>query len=420
MTGKSVKEEIETKVLPKTKRLVVMRFGGSSISTVEGIKAVVKMIKGEIAKGYQIVALVSAIPIERENAINFAKALHSNPPAKLLNDLVSSCDFKSAQLLTIALEHIGIPTNLISGKSIMIKPRRKKAKVLYKFADDPERDKIINEIKKLIFQEVQEVVVLSGFKVIEEKEKIDKIILRDSNASAVALSSLVEANCCLIYTSTDGIYSVDPRIVPTARRINFLTYSQMRHFASMGARILSTRCVNLANSLGVTVKVKISPALGKSTGGTIIGPAKLSQSELVEAGMAIQPKVVRLKISGLTEKLIAALKNIYLVDFAINLEAGYIIVTEEDIDEVYKKIERFQSQGVEIQEKKELASITLIDWRMVDAFGYIDRILQSLVAVLNINRISINTAGNSILILIERPNMEKAANAIAKAFKLVK
>jgi aspartate kinase len=408
--NKVVEEQKEVTI--KVRKSIVVRCGGSSVGSPEAIEAVVRWVKQEIHKGTKIVILASAIPSEREEMINFAQHLHPNPPAEHLNELTKYCDAKSAQMIAIALRRHSISFSVFNGEAIIIKPDPE-AKVVYQIKPD-NCEKMLHRIR---YKLDQNVIVCSGFKIIEGKNKINTTVLRDSNSSAVVLAGLLGVDICIINTSTDGIFQVDPRIVAGARRIDYLSYHQMSRFAYMGARILSSRCVELAASLGVVVQVKLSPALGESRGGTIIGPFKLSsfsEEKGPSRGMAIQAKVVRFEISGSLKKLIASLPDICLIDSAIYSEAGgYVIVTEEDAEEVRRRIEK---KNFKIKKEANLASLTLIDWQMLSNSGYINKIVE----VLDKMIIAVTTAGDAISILVKRENIEKAARILAKTFSLVK
>lgn len=406
----------EGAVKNKIQKLVVMRFGGSSISSPEAIKSVAKYIKEEINKGSKIVALVSAIPKEREESLDFIKTINPQTPGRFLNTLISACDFKIVPLLAIALEKLGISTYLYNGGPVIIKPKQEGG-VGYEVEIDYPAVKII---KKIL--EKGQVFVCSGFKVIEGENKINNAILRDSNASAVILTAWLKADFCEINTSKDGIFQVDPMIVPRAKRIDFLNYSQMRCFSRLGAKILSRRCVDLAADLGVVIKARLSPALGKSSGGTIIGPIKTKSEDVgeeVEVGLAIQPNAAQLKFI-LPQKLdikqlFHALADICLVDSALTAEGeSYLIVAEEDIEAVVKKINSFKKIAI-IKEERGLASLSLIDWQMVNAPGYINRIIQALDKMI----IRLNSAGDSITVIVKIEDMAKAASKLAKTFGIV-
>lgn len=421
MTDKSREKEakealVQTQKVPKlVPKLIVMRLGGSSIGSPQAIEMVAKRIKEKVAKGGRIVALVSAIPREREESLSFIRTINPQTPGRLLNSLIFACDFKSVPSLAAALEKIGVPTFLYNGSSVNIKLQNGiKGRPHYEVGVDY---RVVGIIKKVL--EKGQIFVCSGFKVIEGEDKIDNAILRDSNASAVVLAGWLKADFCEINTSRDGIYYVDPLIVPNAKRIDFLNYAQMRCFSHLGARILSRRCVDLAADLGVVIKVQLSPALGKSSGGTIIGPVKLENSgEEIGAGIAIQSKVVQLKFflpAKLDVKhLFRALADFCLIDSGLNHESeSYLIVVEEDCENIIKRINNFKK--VKIKEERGFASLSLIDLRMMDASGYIDRILQALDKIL----VRLNSAGDSITVIVKEEDMAKAASKLAKTFNLV-
>lgn len=409
-----VESQKDGRVIPKKiEKLVVTRFAGSSIGSPEVIKAVAKHLKEKQERGSKIVVLVSAIPREWEESLNFAQAVNQQAAGKFLNSLIGACDFKSTPLLAMALEKIGISTYIYNGGPVAIKPKQDE-KVGYEFNVDNK----VAAIFKLMLEK-NKVIVCSGFKVIEGEDKINSAILRDSNASAVLLAGWLDADVCEIYTSRDGIFQVDPLVVPNAKRIDFLTYSQMRCFSHLGARILSRRCVDLATSLGVIVKVQLSPALGKSSGGTIIGPVKPENSaEEIEGGLAIQPNVVQLKFV-LPQKLdikqlFNSLADICLIDSGfIQVGESYLIVTEEDCEEVIKKMNRFKK--INVKKEEGFSSLSLIDWRMVDTSGYIGKIIQALDRLL----VRLNSAGDSITVVVKKENLEKAANKLAETFGMV-
>lgn len=417
----AVAEENAKQAVKDKSKIIVMRFGGSSISTPEAIKAVAEHIKERVEAGYKIVAVVSANPTERVKAIKSAQKIDHNTLGRYLNALIQSYDAASGILLCIALHKLGINSRPYNGHLIAIK-RLRPGHYFYSVEEETISMKADLAMLKSKLNKAP-VVICSGFKVIEGDEKIiDEVILADSNSTAVVLTYLLMADLCEINTSTDGIYQVDPREVKNAARIAFLAPLQMRRFASLGARILSQRCVDLAASLNITIQVQLSPALGKSTGGTIISftkPENLADILEAEAGLAINSNVVRLNISTanpdkLTE-IFSALRNICLVDSSIDPKGkGYVVLPAEDAARAKKKIRRFKKAT--IKEERGLSSLTLVDWQMVDASGYVSKITKILGEML----VSLNTAGDSISILVRQANKKEAVRKLAEAFKLTK
>ncbi|MBI4724872.1 MAG: aspartate kinase [Rhodomicrobium sp.] len=229
--------------------LLVMKFGGTSVADIERIRNSALHVKREVDAGNRVAIVVSAMAGHTNQLVGWTREAHPLHDAREYDAVVSSGEQITAGLMAIILQSIGIPARSWQGWQIPL------------LTDDSHSVARIDRIESaelLRRLEQGEAAVVAGFQGISPNNRITTLGRGGSDTSAVALASALNADRCDIYTDVDGVYTADPRIVPTAHRLSRVSYEEMLEMASQGAKVLQTRSVELAMARGVRVQVRSS------------------------------------------------------------------------------------------------------------------------------------------------------------------
>lgn len=237
-------------------RLLVQKFGGSSVADAEKLLHVANIIRKEWEKGSSIIAVVSAQGDTTDRLIEKAREMVDNIPERELDSLLSTGEQASASLLSITLESIGVPSVSLGAWQLPIR------------TDGPHGDAGITAIgHSRVLRELgsRRVAVCAGFQGVDKNGDMATLGRGGSDYTAVALAAEFKAERCLIYTDVDGVYTADPRLCPTARRLKRVSYEDMYALARSGARVLHDKCVSLARERGVEPEVLSCRGDGETT-----------------------------------------------------------------------------------------------------------------------------------------------------------
>jgi aspartate kinase len=251
--------------------LLVLKFGGTSVATIEAIENVANKVAAEIALGHKLAVVVSAMSGVTNQLVGYCNAISSLYDQAEYDAVVASGEQVTAGLLALALQKRGIKARSWLGWQVPI------------LTDDVHGKARIADIQGIAFKEsimAGEVAVVAGFQGVTHDGRITTLGRGGSDTSAVALAAALKAERCDIYTDVKGVYTTDPRIVPQARKIEKISYEEMLEMASVGAKVLQTRSVELAMAQAVRVQVLSSfeDALGSDLPGTLV----VSEDEIVE------------------------------------------------------------------------------------------------------------------------------------------
>jgi aspartate kinase len=250
---------------------LVLKFGGTSVGDVDRIKNVARKVEAEIRAGHQVAVVVSAMSGVTNQLVKYCNAIDPLHDPAEYDVVVASGEQVTSGLLAMALRSIGIPARSWQGWQIPIRSDDTFGKA---------RIAGIDTEALLARMAEGEVPVVPGFQGVTDGARITTLGRGGSDTSAVALAAALKADRCDIYTDVDGVYTTDPRIVPAARKMNRVTYEEMLEMASLGAKVLQTRSVELAMNHGVRVQVLSSfeAAPGSDLPGTLV----VSEDEIVE------------------------------------------------------------------------------------------------------------------------------------------
>ena len=268
--------------------LIVHKYGGTSVGTVERIKAVAEKIAAKHRAGDKIVVAVSAMSGETNRLIGLANEIHQEPSLREMDVLVSTGEQVTIALLCMALEATGIGARSYTGGQV---------RILTDEAHGKARIKEIDSHRIHADLDAGRVVVVAGFQGADESGNITTLGRGGSDTTAVALAAALKADECQIYTDVDGVYTTDPRVVPDARRLDKITFEEMLEMASQGSKILQIRSVEFAGKYNVPLRVMSSFEDGP---GTLISLEDDEQMEKpVVSGIAFNRDEAKLTILGM-------------------------------------------------------------------------------------------------------------------------
>ena len=229
--------------------LIVKKFGGTSVADKEHIFNVAKRCADEYHKGNDVVVVLSAMGKHTDELIAQAKEINPNPSAREMDMLLSIGEQMSVAFMAMALETMDVPAISLNAFQARIHT-----------TNDHGNAKIIHIETDRIFEELRQrkIVIVTGFQGVNENNDITTLGRGGSDTTAVALAAALQADACEIYTDVDGVYTADPRKVPTAKKLDVISYDDMLHMALNGAEVLHSRCVELAKKCNIPLVVRSS------------------------------------------------------------------------------------------------------------------------------------------------------------------
>ena len=270
--------------------LIVQKFGGTSVGSIDRIKAVAGKVVAARKAGHDIVVVVSAMSGETDRLLKLAKGLTRTPDSRELDVLLATGEQVTIALLSIALQERNCPALSFTGAQVRIRTDNAytKARILEIDAD---------RVRKCLAE--GKVVVVAGFQGIDEQGNITTLGRGGSDTTAVAMAAALKADECHIFTDVDGVYTADPRIVSKARRLDQITYEEMLELASLGSKILQIRSVEFARKYNVVLRVLSSFEEGP---GTLIAGEDETMEQALISGIAHNKDEAKLTIVGVPDK----------------------------------------------------------------------------------------------------------------------
>lgn len=269
--------------------LYVYKFGGTSVGTVERIKAVADKVKKARDAGDQIVVVVSAMSGETNRLVGLAKEMQSQPTEREMDVLLSTGEQVTIALLSMALHNLGCEASSYTGSQV---------KILTDSSHTKARIREIEDAKIRADLDAGKVVVVAGFQGVDEDGNITTLGRGGSDTTGVALAAALKADECHIYTDVDGVYTTDPRVVPKARRLDKITFEEMLEMASLGSKVLQIRSVEFAGKYNVALRVLSSFAEGN---GTLITYEESEMERALISGIAFNRDEAKLTLAGVPD-----------------------------------------------------------------------------------------------------------------------
>ena len=270
--------------------LIVQKFGGSSVGTIERIANVARRVSETRNEGHDVVVVVSAMQGDTDRLLTLAKSIQKVPDARELDVLLSTGEQVTIALLSMTLQERGCAARSYTGGQVRIRTDNfhNKARIV-----DIDHGRVKQDLAQ------GRVVVVAGFQGIDEQGNITTLGRGGSDTTAVALAAALKAKECQIFTDVDGVYTSDPRVVPEARRLSRLTFEEMLELASLGAKVLQIRSVEFASKYDVPLRVLSSFSPGE---GTLIMGENETMEQPVISGVAFSRDEAKLTVVGVPDR----------------------------------------------------------------------------------------------------------------------
>lgn len=404
--------------------LIVQKYGGTSVGSPERIQNVAQRIARFHARGDRVVVVVSAMSGETNRLIALAKAITSNPSPRELDVVVSTGEQVTIGLLCMALHELGIKAKSYIGGQVKIHTDGCHTKARILGIDDEPIQRDLDE---------GSVVVVAGFQGVDEHGNITTLGRGGSDTTGVALAAALKADECQIYTDVDGVYTTDPRVVPSARKLNTITFEEMLELASQGSKVLQIRAVEFAGKY--KVKLRVLSSFEEDGEGTLITVEEDSAMEKpVITGIAFSREEAKITVVGAPDvpgvayKILGPIANANIDVDMIVQNVGHAGATDfsftvprADVEKAVKVLEanRENYGGGEIETDSQMAKVSVVGVGMRSHPGVASKVFSTL-AEEGINIQMISTSEIKLAVVIEEKYLELAARVLHKAFGLDK
>ncbi|MCO7517086.1 aspartate kinase [Pseudomonas guariconensis] len=401
--------------------LIVQKFGGTSVGSIERIEQVADKVKKFREQGTDLVVVLSAMSGETNRLIELAKQISDHPVPRELDVIVSTGEQVTIALLTMALIKRGVPAVSYTGNQVRIltDSAHNKARILQ--IDD---QKIRADLK------AGRVVVVAGFQGVDEHGNITTLGRGGSDTTGVALAAALKADECQIYTDVDGVYTTDPRVVPQAQRLEKITFEEMLEMASLGSKVLQIRSVEFAGKYNVPLRVLHSFKEGPGTLITIDEEESMEQP--IISGIAFNRDEAKLTIRGVPDTPGVAFKILGPIS-AANIEVDMIVqnvshdnttdftftVHRNEYEKAHSVLENTAREigAREVIGDTNIAKVSIVGVGMRSHAGVASRMFEAL-AKESINIQMISTSEIKVSVVIEEKYLELAVRALHTAFEL--
>jgi aspartate kinase len=403
-------------------KIIVQKYGGSSVASVERIKKIARRVVSTYNKGAQVVVVVSALGDTTDKLIELAYQINLTPSEREMDMLMSTGEQVSVSLLAMAIHKLGKEAISLTGAQVGITTdsAHTKARIV-----DISTKRIKEELKK------RRIVIVAGFQGISPEADITTLGRGGSDLTAVAIAKAINADVCEIYTDVKGVYTADPRIVPNAKKISVISYDEMLELASLGAQVMQARSIEVAKKFDIPLHVRSS--FSKDEGTRITKEVKMMEGVLV-SGVALNKNEAKVTICDVPDKPGVAARifkeiaqnNINIDMIVQNISrTGYtdISFTVEKIDltkatKVIKALVSKVKAGGVLQDK-DIAKISVVGVGMRSHSGVAAKMFGSLgKAKINIEMIS--TSEIKVSCVIRKDKAKEALKILHKEFGLHK
>ncbi|MBF0614067.1 MAG: aspartate kinase [Magnetococcales bacterium] len=404
--------------------LIVQKYGGTSVGTLQRIRNVAARAVAAHRAGNRVVVTVSAMSGETNRLVALVEELSGGTYSQREYDVVvSTGEQVSIGLLAIAIESLGVPARSYQGWQVrfVTDSVHAKARIL-----NVEADNILRDLDE------GRIVVVAGFQGIDDQNAVTTLGRGGSDTSAVALAAALNADFCDIYTDVDGVYTTDPRVVPKARKLERISHEEMLEMASLGAKVLQTRSVELAMKYQVPVRVLSSLEEGT---GTLLTKEDDLMEQVVVSAIAFNRDEAKITVLGVPDRpgiaaaifgtLADANINVDMIVQNISASSGETDVTFTVAKGDYKQAMTVLKEPVaalgarDLQGDPDIAKVSVVGVGMRSHSGVAQRMFKALSAD-GINIRMISTSEIKISVVIDEKYMELAVRALHQAFELDK
>lgn len=400
--------------------LLVQKYGGSSVATLEHIERVAEKIEKVRGEGHAVVVVVSAMGDTTDELVEKAKAANPDLPGREMDALMATGEIQSTALLTMVLIRRGLSARSFTGRDagILTDGQHRKARIL---AVRPER------IRRALADGV--VPVVAGFQGVDDEGNVTTLGRGGSDLTAIALASALKADRCEIYSDVAGVFTADPRVVPNAAQLDHLSYDEMVELASQGAQVLQTQAVEYARGENVVIHARSTFV---DEPGTLI--VETNRHKPAVTAVALDRKIAKIGLVGVPDApgvaahlfgrlagaaidvdlIIQSLSHARLNDIAFTVQEDDLAEATVIAEDVLKDL-----GGADLVVDREVAKVSAVGSGMLGRPGVAARVFKAL-ADDGINIQMIGTSEIKIACIVSRTDSERALRAIHQAFELAR
>ncbi|MEG0962661.1 MAG: aspartate kinase [Lachnospiraceae bacterium] len=397
--------------------LIVKKFGGSSVADKDKIYNVANRCIEEYQKGNDVVVVLSAMGKTTDHLIALAKDITPNPSKRELDMLLATGEQTSVALMSMAMGALGVPSVSLNAFQVVMHTSSKYSNARFKRIDS---ERIRHEL------DARKIVIVTGFQGVNKYDDITTLGRGGSDTTAVALAAALHADACEIYTDVEGVYTADPRVVPNAKKITEITYDEMLELATLGAKVLHNRSVEMAKKYGVQLVVRSSL---NSAEGTIVKEEVDVESMLI-SGVAVDKNTARIAVIGLADNPGVAFKvfdllakhninvDVILQSIGRNGTKDISFTVARDDEEEAVTILRDNKNRVmaeRVESDCTVAKVSVVGAGMQSNPGVAAQMFEALYNV-GINIRMIATSEIRITVLIDEIDVDKAMRAVHDQF----
>ncbi|WP_352310914.1 aspartate kinase [Psychrobacter sp. W2-37-MNA-CIBAN-0211] len=414
--------------------LIVQKYGGTSMGSIDRIKNVAKRVKRWHDNGHQVVVVVSAMSGETNRLIDLARQISSQPDPREYDQMVSTGEQVSISLLAMAIKELGIGARSFTGRQVPIRTDSSHNKARIESIDD-------KNIREQL--DAGNIVIVAGFQGIDDEGNATTLGRGGSDTTGVAIAAALGADECQIYTDVDGVYTTDPRVTSKAKKLEKITFEEMLEMASLGSKILQIRSVEFAGKYGVPLRVLSSfdentdgsfdQEFQDNVGTLITIDEGDNMEQAIISGIAFNRDEAKILVRGVPDHPGIASAILSPIGRA-NIEIDMIVqnlsdngttdftftVNRTDLDKTLKVLNEEVKDEIgakEISGNSEVVKVSLVGVGMRSHAGVASLMFQTL-AENNINIQMISTSEIKVSVLIQDQHLEKAVKSLHTAFGL--
>jgi len=405
--------------------IIVQKFGGTSVANPERIQAAANIAIKTFNQGHQVVIVVSAMSGETNKLIKLCEEMMPSPELREYDSIVSTGEQVTSGLMSLSLINLGFKAKSYSGHQVKIETDNAHSKA-----------RIINIEDTNLKKDLKNgfIAVVAGFQGVDKEGNITTLGRGGSDTTAVALAAALKAKECQIYTDVDGIYTTDPRVVPEAKKIKSINFEEMLEMASLGSKVLQTRSVEFAGKY--KVKLRVLSSFSPNNEGTEINfEEKKNMEDPIISGIAFNRDEAEVNILGVPDMpgiayqilgpiaeakidvdvIIQNLGQDGLTDFTFTVQKNDLKRTLKILNEKVKD----HIKAREVKGDDKIAKLSIIGVGMRSHVGVASKMFRTL-AEEGVNISTISTSEIKISVILEEKSLDKAVNALHKAFDLDK
>ncbi len=404
------------------KGIIVQKFGGTSVANPERIIGVAKRVAATKKKGYDVVVVVSALGGTTDELVDLAGRISKNPAEREMDMLLATGEQVSVALLAMALHELKQEAISLTGAQVGIvtDSSHTKARIL-----DVSTQKLRKELR------VGKVVIVAGFQGVNLDQEITTLGRGGSDMTAVALAKVLKAKMCEIYTDVKGVYTADPRIVKDARKLDSISYEEMLELASLGAKVMQARSMEVAGKFNVPMHVRSSFSKKK---GTLITKEVRAMEDVLVRGVTAKKDEAKVTICDVPDKpgeasrifellakadinvdmIVQNISRTKATDISFTVPNSDLKKTQEVVQKVIKTI-----GAKAVTYNKSIAKLSVVGIGMRSHSGVAAKMFKALAAK-KVNIEMISTSEIKISCVIQKKDADKAVKAVHKSFGLEK